>query len=152
MALGKTGGEDEEEQGWVAEHAAAKPPTFKAPHFEEAPTMVARQQVKEGSTEMPAAMGMLMLPMHEELSLRSSGECVSDFDVTVDDAAAAPDPGAAAFGSAGVGDGMPSSKKAKAASQSTALNTALSEGTMAQLTDRGIETAGKALEQVGGLV
>ena len=50
--------------------------------------MVAGQQVKEGSTEMPAAMGMLMLPMHEELSLRSSGECVSDFDVTVDDGGA----------------------------------------------------------------
>ena len=37
---------------------------------------------------VPAAMGLLMLPMHEELSLRSSGECVSDFDGSVDDGGA----------------------------------------------------------------
>merc|ERR1712216_62289 len=45
---------------------------------------------KKASTPMPPVMGVCMLPMHDELSLRSSGELPSDFDSKFPDGGALP--------------------------------------------------------------
>eukprot|EP00747_Dinoflagellata_sp_TGD_P073477 gnl/TRDRNA2_/TRDRNA2_157914_c0_seq3.p1 gnl/TRDRNA2_/TRDRNA2_157914_c0~~gnl/TRDRNA2_/TRDRNA2_157914_c0_seq3.p1 ORF type:complete len:349 (-),score=71.26 gnl/TRDRNA2_/TRDRNA2_157914_c0_seq3:87-1133(-) len=78
---------NKEEQALVAERAANTPKMFNGK-----PTFVAIQKVnkKKGSGPMPMAMGIVMMPMHDELSLRSSGEIVSDFDPSVPDGGAAP--------------------------------------------------------------
>uniref|UniRef100_A0A7S1RMB7 Uncharacterized protein n=1 Tax=Alexandrium catenella TaxID=2925 RepID=A0A7S1RMB7_ALECA len=75
-----------EEQKLVARHQARLPKAFGG-----RPTMSAVQRVREGSGPMPAALGVCMLPLHDELSLRASGEVPSDFDPAV------PDGGAPAF-------------------------------------------------------
>jgi len=76
---------NKEEQAMVAEHSKKTPPIFNGQR-----TMIAVQKVKKGSPQMPMPMGLCMLPLHDELSLRSSGEIPSDFDPNVQDRGAPP--------------------------------------------------------------
>lgn len=74
-----------EEQALVAERSAKMPREFGG-----FPTFTAAGRVKKGSGQMPAALSLCLLPMHDELSLRSSGEVPSDFDPRIDDGGAPP--------------------------------------------------------------
>jgi len=76
---------NKEEQAMISEHSARLPRMFNGK-----PTMTAVQRVKKGSVPMPISMSLLLLPMHDELSLRASGEVPSDFDPSIQDGGAPP--------------------------------------------------------------